>query len=76
MSDRKVTILVGDDEDTFYLYGKELYVCSLFFASALTGGFKETEEWVVRLPEVDAETFGIFERWLSDRRLSELKDLD
>ncbi|KAK3938104.1 hypothetical protein QBC46DRAFT_365732 [Diplogelasinospora grovesii] len=76
MSNGKVTILVREDENTFHLDGKELYGCSQFFASALTGGFREAEESIVRLPEIDAQTFRIFERWLSGQRISGFKDLD
>ena len=42
----------------------------------LTDGFKETHERVVLLPEVDVETFQVFEGWLSNLKLSEFKDLD
>jgi hypothetical protein len=33
-------------------------------------------ERVVLLPEVEVETFQVFERWLSNLKLSEYKDLD
>jgi hypothetical protein len=42
----------------------------------LRSGFMEAEERVVLLPEVDAETFWVFERWLSNREESVFEDLD
>lgn len=71
-----VTVLVGDDKHPFHLDVQQLCACSPFFRSVLTDGFKETHERVVLLPEVDVETFQVFERWLSNLKLSEFKDLD
>jgi hypothetical protein len=78
MADRNtpVTVLVGDDKHLFHLEERQLCACSRFFRSMLTNGFKETHERVVLLPEVDVETFQVFERWLSTLKLSEFKDLD
>ncbi|KAK3933442.1 hypothetical protein QBC46DRAFT_402364 [Diplogelasinospora grovesii] len=76
MSDDRVTVFLGDDESSFCLDAKDLCACSPFFASALTGGFREAKDRVVRLPEVDAETFELFEKWLRDRRIPELKERD
>jgi hypothetical protein len=78
MADRNtpVTVLVGDDKHPFHLEEQQLCACSPFFRSVLTNGFKETHERVVLLPEVDVETFQVFEGWLSNLKLSEFKDLD
>ena len=42
----------------------------------LKSGFREAEERVVLLLEVDAETFWVFKRWLSNRGESVFEDLD
>jgi hypothetical protein len=75
-SKQSVTVLVGGDQRPFYLDREKLCSCSSFFLSALTSGFKETEERVVRLPEVDPETFQDFERWLPDQDVSQFEVLD
>ena len=78
MADRNtsVTVLVGIDKHPFHLEEQQLCACSPFFRAVLTDGFKETHERVVLLPEVDVETFQVFEGWLSKLKLSEFKDLD
>jgi hypothetical protein len=78
MADRNttVTVLVGDAKHPFHLDEQQLCACSSFFHSTLTNGFKETHEQVVLLPEVDAETFQVFERWLSNLQASKFEDLD
>jgi hypothetical protein len=75
-SNTPVTVLVGHDKHPFHLEENQLCVCSPFFRSVLTDGFKETHERVVLLQEVDVETFQVFEGWLSNLKLSEFKDLD
>ena len=67
-----VTILVGDNKRPFQLDERRLCACLSFFHSTLTNGFRETHERVVLLPEVEAETFQVFERWLSDLEREEL----
>ena len=56
-----VTILVEDNKHPFHLDAQQLCAHSPFFHSALTNGFKETHERVVLLPDVDAETFQLFD---------------
>ena len=46
------------------------------FLSMLRSGFREADERVVPLPQVDAQTFWVFERWLSNREESVFEDLD
>jgi hypothetical protein len=57
MADRNtsVTVLVGVDKISFIL-SNSLAPCSSFFLSTLRSGFKETQEQVVLLSKVDAET--------------------
>src|SRR5450432_4247715 len=73
---RSVTILVGDDKYPFHPDEQQLCACSPFFLSTLRSGFKEGKEQIVLLPEVDTETFQIFERWLSNPGVSEFEVLD
>jgi hypothetical protein len=78
MADRKtlVTILVGDNKHPLYLDEQQLCACSSFFVSLLRSGFKEGIERIVLLPDVEAATFQVFERWLSDREISVFEGLD
>jgi BTB/POZ domain len=71
-----ITVLVGDDKHAFHPDEQQLCACSPVFLSMLRNGFREAEERVVLLPEVDAETFRVFERWLSNRGESVFEDLD
>ena len=73
------TILVGDDKHAFHpdeADEQQLCACLPVFLSMLRSGFREAEERVVLLPEVDAETFRVFERWLSNRGESVFEDLN
>ena len=71
-----VTVLVGYAKHPFHLDEQRLCTHSPFFLSTLRSGFMETQERVVLLPEVDAETFRVFERWLSNTRVSGFEYLD
>ncbi|KAH6669582.1 hypothetical protein B0J14DRAFT_487177, partial [Halenospora varia] len=55
---------VRKEKHSFNLDKDQLCKCSLFFDSALRGGFKESKEPVVQLPEADAEAFQVFEKWI------------
>ncbi|KAH6667777.1 hypothetical protein B0J14DRAFT_601423 [Halenospora varia] len=59
-----VSILVGKEKHSFHLDEDQLCKCSSFFDSALRGGFKESKEFVVQLPEADVEAFQVFEKWI------------
>jgi hypothetical protein len=52
-----ITVLVGDDKHAFYLDKQQLCACLPMFLSLLKSGFREVEEQVVLLLEVDAKTF-------------------
>jgi hypothetical protein len=71
-----ITVLVEDNKHTFYPDEQQLCTCLSVFLSMLRSRFREAEEQVVLLPEVGAETFQVFERWLSNCRESVFKDLD
>jgi hypothetical protein len=71
-----VRIEVGpeDEREVFTIDSEILTSRSLFFRKALSGGFKEAEERVVKLPEDDPEIFGIYLHHLQTNELSVLPD--
>ena len=71
-----VVVQVGEDHHPFSVEDDKLCGCSPFFRSALSGGFHEASERIVRLPEVEVETFQVFAKWLSDRNEEEWHTLD
>jgi hypothetical protein len=71
-----ITVLVGDDKHAFHPNEQQLCAYSPFFFSMLKSRFREAEERVVLLLDVDAETFWVFKRWLSNRGEFVFEDLD
>ncbi len=71
-----IIVLVGGDKHAFHPDEQQLCACLPVFLSMLRSGFREAEERVVLLPEVDAESFQVFERWLSNCGESVFEDLD
>jgi hypothetical protein len=71
-----ITVLVGANKHAFHPNEQQLYAYSPVFLSMLKSGFREAEERVVLLLEVDTETFWVFKRWLSNRGESVFEDLD
>ena len=71
--DPTIKVLIGLDEIAFYPHKKKICAISPFFKAALTRGFKEGIEGVVRLPEENTEVFEDFMAWLyaSDTRSSQ-----
>ena len=59
-----MTIKVGPEKHPFVVHKERLGYYFSYFKAALTGHFAEASEGVVDLPDLDAETFKIFERWL------------
>ncbi|KAK5164050.1 uncharacterized protein LTR77_010141 [Saxophila tyrrhenica] len=57
-------VLVGPEQRKFIEKETELCATSSFFRSACQGGWKESTEKVIRLPEVDLEVFEICREWL------------
>lgn len=59
-----ITILVDLDETKFMIHEDVITSSSKFFRAACSGGFKEAQEKVVRLPDIDVETFKLYAHWL------------
>lgn len=61
----EVTVLVGptDSERRFCFHEDVLCAHSKFFRAALSNGFKEEREMIVRLLEVDSEVFCTYTQW-------------
>jgi hypothetical protein len=69
-----VTVLVGKEKHSFHLDKDQLSKYSSFFDSALRGGFKESEELAVQLPEADVKAFQVFEEWMVQCSVPEVED--
>jgi len=69
-----VTVLVGKEKHSFHLDEDQLCKCSSFFDSALRGGFEESKELAVQLPEADVEAFQVFEEWIVQCSVPEVED--
>ncbi|KAK5137755.1 hypothetical protein LTR08_007327 [Meristemomyces frigidus] len=59
----EITVLVGADEKRFMCHKAIICSHSKFFRAACSKGFKEGEEKLVRLPEVDADVFPRYLQW-------------
>jgi hypothetical protein len=62
------TVLVGESEEPFVVHEHLLTHHSEFFRAALTGGFKESKDKVVKLHETDPFIFECFVHWLYYQR--------
>ena len=71
-----VRIEVGprNDCEIFTTDAETLTFRSSFFKTALSGGFKEAKDRVVKLPEDDAEAFEVYLHYLQTNELSVLPD--
>ena len=75
----EVTVLVEEESTKFCLKpetAETLCAASPFFKAALKGGFRETAEQEVRLPDYNDEAFTIIASWPSDRDPLRFKDLE
>lgn len=63
-----------DESEVFIIESEALVHRSLFFRKALSGGFKEAQERVVKLPEDDPEIFGIYLHHVQTNEFSVLPD--
>ena len=70
----KVIVGKGAAEQTFYASDALLIRHSEFFAAALRGNWRENEDHEVRLPESDAESFGVFASFLYTGKVHVVKD--
>lgn len=62
-------VLVGEDEVKFVLHQAIVCTTSLFFRAICNGKWKESEERLLRLPEVDPEMFSIYLGFLYNRKV-------
>ena len=70
-----MTVLVGNEEIPFILHETHLSSASSYFRAALEPGrFKEGLERLVRLPEVEEDTFELFATWLYSGHLAQLPE--
>ena len=69
-SERVVTIFVGPARIKWSLHENLLSATSDFFRSAFNGGFKESTDDTLALPEDDPAAFELFVRWLYGKALS------
>ncbi|KAF2129932.1 hypothetical protein P153DRAFT_356604 [Dothidotthia symphoricarpi CBS 119687] len=60
----RVEVGVDDHFKVFTVHAEFLTARSLFFKKALSGGWKEAEERIVRLPEDDTDTFILYLHYL------------
>ncbi|KAL8822219.1 MAG: hypothetical protein Q9191_007044, partial [Dirinaria sp. TL-2023a] len=68
MLDTVVLIKVGPEKTEFGIHKGVLCNASPFFRAALEGGFKETVEQTLELPEAAVDAFKLFQFWLYSRR--------
>lgn len=61
---------MGPEGQEFNLHKELLCSVSDFFTAAFDGGFKETEEGVLKLPDQSVETFKYFMHWLYKGKLT------
>lgn len=62
--DNLVTVLVSSDEQRFTLHQDAVCAKSKFFKAACSKRWREGQEKVVRLPEVEAATFKAYCSWI------------
>ncbi|KAF2127078.1 hypothetical protein P153DRAFT_398448 [Dothidotthia symphoricarpi CBS 119687] len=75
-SENVVMVEVGPDLTKFYVHRAILIKHSEYFKKALNGPWKEAEEGVVRLRDVDCDIFEIFVNWMYTQTLPNFeKDL-
>lgn len=65
-----IEVLVGPTEEAFYVHKILLVSRSPFFKAALTGGWKEAKDGIVRLPEADVQSFEWFVYYLYTGQLN------
>ncbi|KAJ9133521.1 Kelch repeat and BTB domain-containing protein 7 [Pleurostoma richardsiae] len=68
-SERTVSVFVGRSRVKWTLHENLLSATSDFFRSAFNGGFRETVEDTIALPEDDPAAFELFVRWLYGRSI-------
>jgi hypothetical protein len=61
-------VLVGAEEERFVVHEEFLTHYSTFFKAALTGGFREAKDKIVKLPDENSSVFEGFVHWVYYRR--------
>lgn len=64
-----MTVLAGANKISFTLHRKILRENSDFFRKALSGTWKENQEGLVTLPEVDPMSFKVYASWIYSHKL-------
>lgn len=64
MQSERICVLVGEDETPFLVPRELLAWCSPVFKAMVQGPFKEHTEGVIRLRDIDEDTFAAFFLWL------------
>jgi hypothetical protein len=64
LSGDTVAIVIGPQEEMFYVHEAILRKSSPFFDKAIGGGWKESAERIVRLPSEPPEIMRIYVYWL------------
>ncbi|KAF1358717.1 hypothetical protein EJ07DRAFT_122576 [Lizonia empirigonia] len=75
-ADGIVIVKVGPSHRKYYLHKALVLFHSEYFRKALQGSWKEAQEGVVRLKDVEPSEFNIFVHWLYNQRLPETHDYD
>ncbi|KAF2659990.1 hypothetical protein K491DRAFT_590022 [Lophiostoma macrostomum CBS 122681] len=71
-----VGVLVGPSGEKFTIHKTLLVTSSSFCKAALSGDWKEAAEKSIKLPDHDAEAFGIYVKWLYTGRMYITKEGD
>jgi hypothetical protein len=66
-----IVVKVGVEEKKYTLHKKLLLHHSSYFRGALSGNFKETDEGVIPLDDVQTDVFDIFVDYIYEKRLPE-----
>jgi hypothetical protein len=66
-----IIVKVGDQQKKYTLHTKLLAYHSGYFHGALSGNFKETEDGIIVLSDVDTDAFDVFVDWVYEKKLPE-----
>jgi hypothetical protein len=64
-----ITVKVGDEQEKYTLHTKLLAYHLGYFRGALSGKFKETDDGMVVLTDVDTDAFEVLIDWMYNKRL-------
>ena len=65
-----VTILVGEEEERYILHQNAAVQSSDFLATAMNGRWLESEDKIIRLPDIEPGDFKVYANWLYTRELT------